>query len=169
MKVPENTDRVLVLAPTGRDAGAAAHQLGAAGFLHVDMCRDVTALVANLEEGAGVAVIAEEALRTNFALLSAWVAQQPSWSDFPFVVLTSQHIYPREDVRRVQLLKSLGNVSILERPLSSVSLAERGRIRRARKAAPVCNAHDAGGSESGRGTASSFYPARSGGASHARS
>ena len=41
---------------------------------------------------------------------------------FPFVVLTSRHIYPKEDALRARLLGALGNVSLMERPLSSVSL-----------------------------------------------
>jgi PAS domain S-box-containing protein len=113
--------RVLILAPTGRDAAAADEQLTAAG-LHVKVCSDVVGLIERLEEGAGAAVIAEEALRKGLKELAHWVSQQPPWSDFPFVVLTSRHIYPQEDVLRARLLGSLGNVSLMERPLSSVSL-----------------------------------------------
>ena len=86
------------------------------------VCADVVELIGRLDEGAGVAVIAEEAFRNDLAKLTEWVAKQPPWSDFPFVVLTSRHIYPKEDARRISLLESLGNVSLLERPLSAVSL-----------------------------------------------
>jgi PAS domain S-box-containing protein len=113
--------RVLILAPTGRDAAAAAEQLAAAG-LHVEVCTDLSGMIDKLSEGAGVAVIAEEAFRTRFTELADWVARQPPWSDFPFVVLTSRHIYPKEDALRARLLGTLGNVSLMERPLSSVSL-----------------------------------------------
>jgi PAS domain S-box-containing protein len=113
--------RVLILAPSGRDAAAAAEQLAAAG-LHVQTCSDVVGLIERLNEGAGAAVIAEEALRTGLKELADWVSRQPPWSDFPFVVLTSRHVYPREDALRARLLGSLGNVSLMERPLSSVSL-----------------------------------------------
>ena len=113
--------RVLVLAPSGRDAAAAAEQLAAAG-LHVQTCSDVVGLIERLNEGAGVAVIAEEALRSGLKELADWVSQQPPWSDFPFVILTSRHVYPKEDALRARLLGSLGNVSLMERPLSSVSL-----------------------------------------------
>ena len=40
----------------------------------------------------------------------------------PFVVISSRHFFPKEDARRINLLESLGNVSLLERPLSAVSL-----------------------------------------------
>jgi PAS domain S-box-containing protein len=113
--------RVLILAPTGRDAAAAAEQLSAAG-LHVNVSSSVIDLIARLNEGAGAAVIAEEALRLGLKELADWVAGQPPWSDFPFVVLTSRLIHPKEDTVRARLLGSLGNVSLMERPLSSVSL-----------------------------------------------
>jgi PAS domain S-box-containing protein len=121
MAAADTQTRVLILAPTGRDAAAADEQLTAAG-IHVKVCSDVIELIERLEEGAGAAVIAEEGLRKGLKELVHWVSQQPPWSDFPFVVLTSRHIYPQEDVLRARLLGSLGNVSIMERPLSSVSL-----------------------------------------------
>jgi PAS domain S-box-containing protein len=114
--------RVLILAPSGRDASAAADQLAAEG-LHTKVCNDVVELIGRLHEGAGVAVIAEEALRAGLKELAHWVSQQPPWSDFPFVVLTSRQLYPTEDALRARLLESLGNVSMMERPLSPVSLA----------------------------------------------
>jgi PAS domain S-box-containing protein len=114
--------RVLVLAPTGRDGAVAAQHLGSAN-LAIVICRDVADLLGKLDDGAGVAVIAEEALRSHLGELSAWVAEQPTWSDFPFIVLTSGHLYARADAQRIQLLESLGNVSLLERPLSIVSLS----------------------------------------------
>jgi PAS domain S-box-containing protein len=113
--------RVLILAPTGRDAAAAGEQLAAAG-LHVEVCDDVVGLVERLEEGAGAAVVAEEGLGKGLGQLVDWVSHQPPWSDFPFVVLTSRQIYPQQDALRARLLGSLGNVSLMERPLSSVSL-----------------------------------------------
>jgi PAS domain S-box-containing protein len=116
--VPAPEFRVLVLAPTGRDG---AH-LGS-DTLSIALCRDVADLLGKLDEGAGVAVIAEEALSSHLCELAAWVSKQPTWSDFPFIVLTSGHLYARADAQRIQILESLGNVSLLERPLSIVSLS----------------------------------------------
>ena len=113
--------RVLVLAPTGRDAAATLEQLRAASLIGI-VCAEVVELIGKLDEGAGVAVIAEEAFRNDLAKLTEWVAKQPPWSDFPFVVISSRHFFPKEDARRISLLESLGNVSLLERPLSAVSL-----------------------------------------------
>ena len=121
VQTPDIRSRVLVLAPTGRDAPAVIEQLRAAGLVGI-VCADVMEMISKLEEGAGVAVIAEEAFRNDLANLTKWVAEQDLWSDFPFVVVTSRQFYPREDVHRISLLESLGNVALLERPLSSVSL-----------------------------------------------
>ena len=114
--------RVLVLAPTGRDGAAAAQHLGSDN-LSLAVCRDVADLLGKLDEGAGVAVITEEALRSHLSELAAWVSKQPTWSDFPFIVLTSGRLYARADAQRIELLESLRNVSLLERPLSIASLS----------------------------------------------
>ena len=115
VQVTDIHSRVLVLAPTGRDAAAALEQLRAAGLSGV-VCTGVIDLIGKLDEGAGAAMIAEEAFRNNLAKLTEWVAKQPPWSDFPFVVISSRHFFPKEDARRISLLESLGNVSLLERP-----------------------------------------------------
>jgi PAS domain S-box-containing protein len=90
--------------------------------LDVLVCHDLIELIGKLDEGAGVAVIAEEAFRSHLDKLVTWVSQQPSWSDFPFVILTSRGANAQEDIQRLQLLNPLGNVSLMERPLSAVSL-----------------------------------------------
>ena len=81
--------RLLILAPIGRDARAAAQLLEAAGVACV-ICRDLEELCCKLIEGAGAALVAEEAfIRENCNSLNNWVAAQPPWSDFPFIVLIS--------------------------------------------------------------------------------
>jgi signal transduction histidine kinase/ActR/RegA family two-component response regulator len=114
--------RLLILAPIGRDATAAAQLLAAAGITCVN-CRNLEDLCRNLTEGAGAALIAEEAfIRESCNRLSNWVSGQPPWSDFPFIVLTSQQTSAFAHAHRLRLLESLGNVSLLERPLGSVTL-----------------------------------------------
>src|SRR5690242_19131348 len=108
IEAPSTRTRVLVLAPTGRDAPAAIEQLEAAGLGAV-ACASMTELIGKLDEGAGVAVIAEEAFRTGLADLTRWVQRQPPWSDFPFLVLTGQRIYRKEDALRLRLIEALGN------------------------------------------------------------
>src|SRR5687767_5499342 len=107
--------RILVLAPIGRDAPAAAHQLAATNLTCV-ICSDLDDVESKLREGAAVALVTEEAFIEGSArTLEKWVANQPAWSDFPFIVLTSRATSPAAHAYRLRLLESLGNVSMLER------------------------------------------------------
>jgi signal transduction histidine kinase/CheY-like chemotaxis protein len=114
--------RILVLAPIGRDAPAAAHNLTVSNLTCV-ICSDLDDLNAKLREGAAAALVTEEAfLEGGTQALENWVANQPAWSDFPFIVLTSRATSPAAHAYRLRLLESLGNVSMLERPLNTVTL-----------------------------------------------
>jgi signal transduction histidine kinase/CheY-like chemotaxis protein len=114
--------RVLVLAPIGRDAQAATRHL-ADSKLHSVICQDLDDLLAKLSEGSAVALVTEEAfLRGGTMALERWVASQPPWSDFPFIVLTSRATSVAAQAYRMRLLECLGNVSLLERPLNAVTL-----------------------------------------------
>lgn len=120
--------RVLVLAPRGRDAGLAAGILARAGMT-CRVCADLADLVRAATEGAGAALVTEEALDGDDGegMLLRWVSAQPPWSDFPFVVLAA----PRGDVAqgaRVPVwLDGIGNVVLLERPLGAAGLASAAR------------------------------------------
>jgi hypothetical protein len=75
--------RVLILAPVGRDTALTRSLLDRAGVESVG-CSNLDDLQWNLFEGAGAAVITEEALiGRDTSGLVGWMAQQPSWSDFP--------------------------------------------------------------------------------------
>jgi signal transduction histidine kinase/CheY-like chemotaxis protein len=114
--------RVLVLAPIGRDAKAAAHNLTENG-IGCAVCIDLQKLLENLQIGAAVAIVTEEAfLRGTTKELKAWVSHQPPWSDFPFIVLTSHQTSAFAHAQRLRLLEDLGNVSLVERPLGAVTL-----------------------------------------------
>jgi signal transduction histidine kinase/CheY-like chemotaxis protein len=117
------SERVLVLAPIGRDGPMAAALLRDAGMA-AQVCADLQELRDQVEAGAGVAVVAEEAFyREPLELLVDWVARQPPWSDFPFLILTSGGGGASPDhLRRLRLLEALRNVSLLERPVQRVTL-----------------------------------------------
>ena len=84
------SERALILAPQGRDAFVAARILGEATLVP-RICDSLPSLLRELTLGAGVAVLTEESIRSaNIKTLVHWIASQPPWSDFPFVVLTER-------------------------------------------------------------------------------
>src|SRR4051794_10848284 len=84
-----NDQRILVLAPLGRDAECIVSVLQGEG-LQCEVCADMSELCAKQADGAGAAVIAEEALPpASLAQLQKCLQQQEKWSDLPIVVLTS--------------------------------------------------------------------------------
>ncbi|MFL6449341.1 MAG: sensor histidine kinase [Bryobacteraceae bacterium] len=127
--------RVLILAPFGRDAALIANCLRPLEIETI-VAPDAQSLVQMLTEGAGCAIVAEEALTPSaIDCLKAWLAQQPPWSDTPFVVLTFTGRATRHSHRKAEELQSLGNVTLIERPVrpdtaqSSVRSALRARMR----------------------------------------
>ena len=129
------SERVLILAPNGRDAIVARDMLGEAG-MNGQIVIDVPEFVAALEAGAGCGVVTEEALsETDLNPLGEWLAGQPEWSDFPFILLTRRGGGLERNPAANRYLEILGNVTFLERPFhptTFVSLAQsalRGRRR----------------------------------------
>jgi len=125
MENAEDT-RVLVLAPRGRDAIVVADVLRAHS-MDVCACASMADLVRELEHGAGLAFVTEEALGDGPAEpLAAWVSRQAPWSDFPFIVLTTRRAGQRS-ASATELLGRLGNVVLLERPLNSETMVSGAR------------------------------------------
>jgi signal transduction histidine kinase len=120
--------RVMILAPIGRDASASGDLLRNAGLM-AHVADDLAGLLAGLTSGAGAAFVAEEGLfNEDLTALQDWIAQQPPWSDFPFVVLTSHLDHPRINIWRQTLAIKLQNVSMLERPLQAITLTSAIRV-----------------------------------------
>ncbi|UST56619.1 ATP-binding protein [Pseudomonas moraviensis] len=126
-------ERVLILAPMGRDSQIALMILNEAGYGGL-IAPDLGALRTELELGAGLLLIAAEALRgPELGDLIEYLDQQPAWSDLPIVLLT--HHGGEEQGPPSRLSALLGNVTFLERPfhpatlVSLVSAALRGRRR----------------------------------------
>jgi signal transduction histidine kinase len=123
--------RVLILAPRGRDA-AIALQLIQKSDLGGEICADLAGLVDALEHGAGTVLITEEALATSdTGTLAQWIEGQPTWSDLPFIVLANGMSSPRS-APALQRLSALGNTVLLERPLHAEAMV--GALRSALKA-----------------------------------
>ena len=134
--------RVLILAPVGRDAALTGLVLDRGGVKSV-VCAELHELRRNLVEGAGAAVVTEEALiGQDISGLAEWVAHQPSWSDFPFIILlkpgaSAEACSPERDA-----LQQSGNLTLVERPVGTATLvsAVRAALRARRRQYEV---HDA--------------------------
>jgi signal transduction histidine kinase len=89
-----------------------------------------------IREGAGAAIVSEEAFQgDSIQCLLEVLREQPSWSDFPLILLTVSGRVTVESERLRELRRPLGNVLLLERPirpetlLSTLEIALRGRQR----------------------------------------
>ena len=129
------SERTLVLAPHGRDAVVAVGILNEAGLV-ASICDNLRVLLDEIELGAGVVVITEEAIRTaDIKGLVAWISSQPPWSDLPFVLITERGAGLERNPAAGRQMEALGNVAFLERPfhpttlISVVRTAQRGRRR----------------------------------------
>ena len=129
------SERAIVLAPSGRDGQIAVMILAEAGY-NAQTTADLPGLCRELEQGAGLAIIADEALQTgNLKPLADLLERQPPWSDLPVVLLTHHGGGPERNPLAARLGELLGNVSFLERPfhpttlISVIRTAIRGRRR----------------------------------------
>ena len=133
--IPNSEAKALILAPLGRDAQIAGSLLSEAGIPSKTV-KDFVAFCGCMEENIAFAVLTEEAVRSaDLRPLSAWIQSQPSWSDFPFIILTHRGGGPEQNPSAGRLSDILGNVSFIERPfhattfLSVARSALRGRRR----------------------------------------
>ncbi|EGF90837.1 histidine kinase-, DNA gyrase B-, and HSP90-like ATPase family protein [Asticcacaulis biprosthecium C19] len=127
--------RVLVLAPTSRDAAMVAALLDKEA-IPSHACRDLAELCDQFHLGAACLIITQEAVLTDHGdTLHAALSTQPEWSDIPIVMLTS----PGPDTRGVrQKLEQVGHMTLIKRPvqldnfLSTIRAALRDRERQYR-------------------------------------
>jgi signal transduction histidine kinase/CheY-like chemotaxis protein len=117
-----DSERTLILAPRGRDAVVAKAILRDAR-VRCDICVDLTELVQEIQRGADLSIITEEATRSgDLRPLSDWIAAQPPWLDFPFVVLTEHGGGLERNPAASRLMQLLGNATFLERPFHPTTL-----------------------------------------------
>lgn len=142
-----DSERILILAPHGRDGEIASQLLQEAGWATLT-CPDLANLCLELGNGAAVAVIVEEVMATeDVACLAEWIRTQPPWSDFPIIILTGHGDAAGRNALADRLQHLLGNVSFLERPfhpstlISVTSSALRSR-RRQYQAREMLERHD---------------------------
>ena len=125
-----NDERVLLAAPTRRDAEVTQQMLAAADVACF-ACNDLPALVDELGMGAGALILTDHALADpQFAHVMAVLERQPSWSSLPIVVLCRDR---EQSPWALRDLDRLRNVTLLDRPssvrsmVSAVQASLRGR------------------------------------------
>ena len=122
--------RVLILAPLGRDAVLTQKVLTDAGIASF-ACGDVDALTSELSHGAGALIMTEEAIAEgDMHRLSAMLSRQPPWSDLPIILAMRKGI----DSPLLDQARPLGNVIFVERPIRVAALVSAVRaVLRARQ------------------------------------
>ncbi|WP_306371778.1 hybrid sensor histidine kinase/response regulator [Rhizobium aegyptiacum] len=127
--------RALIYTPAGRDASVAVSLIDEAGLASI-AATDLSMFSSSLSDDIALGVLAEEAVRSSdLTAIAAWVSAQPSWSDLPFIVLTTRGGGPERNPGAARLSEVLGNVTFLERPfhatsfISIVRTALKGRHR----------------------------------------
>lgn len=120
---PDNRDeRILILAPTGRDALMTARFLNEAG-LPAQVCATIEEMCREILDGAGLAFLTGEALTTEaLRCLTEALADQPTWSDIPLLVLTSGGAQTPANADALNTLGEAGNVTLIERPVRVTTL-----------------------------------------------
>ncbi len=111
--------RVLIYAPTGQDAVLASKvlELGGVDNLITDTAAQ---LASELLRGVGAVLTVEEALSSGgLQVLGDFVQCQPNWSDLPIVLLTNRG---PDSLSVRQAIGVLGNVTLLERPVRTLTL-----------------------------------------------
>ncbi|MBO9649506.1 MAG: response regulator [Variovorax sp.] len=115
-------NRILVLAPFGRDAQVIKEVLEAR-HTNIHICADANVLVQELEKESAGTILTEETLAQGLIdALRGLLTRQPPWSDYPFVVLAARQTVRRSDRARLAL-QQLSNLVLLERPVNPDTLA----------------------------------------------
>ena len=120
--------RIAICAPTGQDASLTAKVFESVGIESV-VCANVSELMEQLQRGAGAVLLVEEIIgAAAMRPLIQFVQAQPTWSDIPVLVLTRTGA---DSVEVQQAVETLGNVTLLERPVRTIALiaATRSALR----------------------------------------
>jgi PAS domain S-box-containing protein len=114
-----NENRVLLLAPTAKDAAAAEGLFASIGISFL-ICKNLGEICREIDEGAGVAIVPDEMiLNDREGCLARALANQAPWSDLPLIVLTPPHgLIPRASAA----LESVGHMTLVPRPVEIRSL-----------------------------------------------
>src|SRR5436190_13546259 len=117
-------ERVLVLGADRKDSSSICGMLIQAG-IPADACDSIEDLSTRLKEGAGVALLAENALRSGGAeILFTGLQKQPAWSGLQFLLLTPAggSLGPAS-AHLMDVFGESANITILEQPIRAGTLA----------------------------------------------
>lgn len=121
-------ERVLILAPVGRDAAVLSRKLREVGIVP-EISHTIGALCDEIRQGAGTAVIAEEALSAGgLQTLRGALGVQEEWSDFPLIVMTSGGEGQDAAQRILGAIEGAGHALLLERPVRTSTLVNAVRV-----------------------------------------
>jgi len=128
----ELEQRIVIFAPVGKDARLIVQVL-APVHLACHISAGLGDVVKELQLGATALFVVEEAFNDEFLLeLTGFLADQPTWSDLPVLVLSKEGL-DSPGVQRI--FERVGNVTLLERPVRRATLvsaalsARRARLR----------------------------------------
>jgi len=114
--------RVLLLAPTGRDALLARRVLAEAG-IGAHICTNLEELQRGIREGAGAVLVTEDGLSvTAVAELAEVLANQPTWSNLPVLVFSGGEDKGEAVAHPIRRLVEVADVTLLDRPTRKVTL-----------------------------------------------
>jgi signal transduction histidine kinase/CheY-like chemotaxis protein len=112
-------NRVLIYAPSGQDAVLASKMLTLAKVDNL-VAGSAAELAEQLRRGVGAVLTVEEALsNAGLKTIGEFVQSQPGWSDVPIVLLTNRG---PDSLSVRQAIGVLGNVTLLERPVRTLTL-----------------------------------------------
>ena len=112
----DRTGQILVLTPTGRD-GHLASEILSRHSIHSQLMQSMDQLVEGIDQGAGGALIAEEAMLPDATqkLIQA-LERQPKWSEFPILIFTSQGDQ-ESAAATLTAFSRRANVTLIDRPI----------------------------------------------------
>ena len=116
--------RILIYVGTTQD-GVLASQVLQSAALESQVVVGMQSLLAELAQGCGALLVAEEVIAGSaMQPVKAFIGAQPAWSDLPVLVLTLRGS-PSVEVQRA--VESLGNVTLIERPVRTIGLVSAAR------------------------------------------
>lgn len=124
---------MLLLMPFGRDGALAARALREASLTYL-ICSDMPDLCDRVGEGAGAAMITEEALDAEaMQCLREEIEKQSPWADLPLIIFVSRPSAELK-VRSFEALGPRANITLIERPVRvKTMISAAGAALRARR------------------------------------